>query len=403
MKTKLLAIATALVCFAAVGLSACGDDTSSKSKTNETVNAETTIRGISGTAIDSNGHLIISYTDGTSQDVGNVVGSNGKDGTDGNDGTDGTDGQDGSVVTIGSCGHFIIDGNDTYYYAGQSGVIKIDANGSKFTSDTVLPVTFTKVDAVEPVEDIATLALTSEHYTNDDPCYYYDKIEYDDDGNLVEADICVKDVNDMYKIYQTVTTAEDWTKSYVEMLLDLSDDIYFNKSIRVMYQNSDVKKGLYVQQGFSCMVELPDGRQYKVSMTVDSTFSSGEANTTTDFWVQDVIDYLMEDGESFLTNSVAEIPESSQYVGITDTTTRELVFKYIDEETGEYVNAFGFSGFLSMNITVYDTEKYTQNGKLTDDEADLVLGKIFDLIKDKFVVYNLDYYLQKYNQLKTTD
>lgn len=64
--------------------------------------------GISGVSINSVGHLIVSLTDGTSTDVGNVVGKdgvdgkngidgvNGKDGTNGKDGINGVDGQDGT-------------------------------------------------------------------------------------------------------------------------------------------------------------------------------------------------------------------------------------------------------------------------------------------------------------------
>lgn len=45
--------------------------------------------GISGVSINSVGHLIVSLTDGTNTDVGNVVGKNGTNGVDGQDGADG--------------------------------------------------------------------------------------------------------------------------------------------------------------------------------------------------------------------------------------------------------------------------------------------------------------------------
>lgn len=55
--------------------------------------------GISGVSINSVGHLIVSLTDGTVTDVGNVVGKdgvNGTNGTNGKDGTNGVNGQDGA-------------------------------------------------------------------------------------------------------------------------------------------------------------------------------------------------------------------------------------------------------------------------------------------------------------------
>ncbi len=51
--------------------------------------------GIANIEINANGELIITYTDGTSKNLGNVMGSNGSNGTDGEDGEDGEDGKDG--------------------------------------------------------------------------------------------------------------------------------------------------------------------------------------------------------------------------------------------------------------------------------------------------------------------
>lgn len=67
-------------------------------------------RGIKSVTIDDNGHLIITYTDGTTEDAGKVVGADGKDGKDGDkgpkgdkgdagqDGKDGADGKDGRGI-----------------------------------------------------------------------------------------------------------------------------------------------------------------------------------------------------------------------------------------------------------------------------------------------------------------
>ncbi|WP_246822472.1 ExeM/NucH family extracellular endonuclease [Corynebacterium sp. HMSC056F09] len=67
-------------------------------------------RGIKSVTIDDNGHLIITYTDSTTEDAGKVVGADGKDGKDGDkgpkgdkgdagqDGKDGADGKDGRGI-----------------------------------------------------------------------------------------------------------------------------------------------------------------------------------------------------------------------------------------------------------------------------------------------------------------
>lgn len=70
--------------------------------------------GISNVSINSAGHLIVSLTDGTSTDVGNVVGkngTNGKDGVDGKNGIDGINGKDGMNGKDGTNG---VDGADGF-------------------------------------------------------------------------------------------------------------------------------------------------------------------------------------------------------------------------------------------------------------------------------------------------
>ncbi|WP_339016899.1 ExeM/NucH family extracellular endonuclease [Corynebacterium hesseae] len=74
-------------------------------------------RGIKSVTIDDNGHLIITYTDGTTEDAGKVVGADGKDGQDGDKGPkgdkgdagqDGKDGRGIKSVTTNNEGDLII-------------------------------------------------------------------------------------------------------------------------------------------------------------------------------------------------------------------------------------------------------------------------------------------------------
>ena len=60
--------------------------------------------GVSGTSINALGELIISYSDGTSVNLGCVVGADGKDGANGADGQDGKDGKDGADGINGTNG-----------------------------------------------------------------------------------------------------------------------------------------------------------------------------------------------------------------------------------------------------------------------------------------------------------
>ena len=58
--------------------------------------------GIEGAEINENGELVLTYSDGTEQNLGVVVGKDGADGTNGVDGKDGVNGQDGADGADGS-------------------------------------------------------------------------------------------------------------------------------------------------------------------------------------------------------------------------------------------------------------------------------------------------------------
>ena len=78
--------------------------------------------------INDSGELVLSYTDGTEQNLGTVVGADGKDGMDGADGQDGVDGKDGQDGKDGADG---MDGTD-----GKDGSITIVNKGSNIAYAT---------------------------------------------------------------------------------------------------------------------------------------------------------------------------------------------------------------------------------------------------------------------------
>lgn len=68
-------------------------------------------RGVESMVIDDEGNLIVTYTDGEEVNLGNVTGEDGQDGSNGDDGSDGQDGNDGRAVAateINDSGHLII-------------------------------------------------------------------------------------------------------------------------------------------------------------------------------------------------------------------------------------------------------------------------------------------------------
>lgn len=69
-------------------------------------------KGIQDTFINDKGELIITYTNGEKDNLGVVVGKDGKDGIDGSDGKDGIDGEDGKDGVDGEDGKDGVDGED---------------------------------------------------------------------------------------------------------------------------------------------------------------------------------------------------------------------------------------------------------------------------------------------------
>lgn len=71
-----------------------------------------TARSVTGTEINGKGELIVTYSDGTEDNLGVVVGKDGVNGKDGLDGKDGADGKDGVDGKDGAPGKDGIDGKD---------------------------------------------------------------------------------------------------------------------------------------------------------------------------------------------------------------------------------------------------------------------------------------------------
>lgn len=72
-------------------------------------------KGITGSTVNTAGHLVLTYSDGAATDVGQVVGVNGKDGASGANGANGKDGRGISSVGVVN-GHLVVtytDGTDT--------------------------------------------------------------------------------------------------------------------------------------------------------------------------------------------------------------------------------------------------------------------------------------------------
>ena len=92
----------------------------SDESTDETNDVDTVLGGIINAEINEDGELVITYQDGTRQNLGVVVGKDGADGQDGKDGEDGKDGKDGVGAGESESNTIIIEGEGSKVSAASS-------------------------------------------------------------------------------------------------------------------------------------------------------------------------------------------------------------------------------------------------------------------------------------------
>ena len=335
--------------------------------------------GIVNAEISNKGELIITYTDGTSKNLGVVKGK---------------DGKDGSKITIGENGHFYIDGEDTFYVAGERDVIKISNDGKKYTEGMKEPLTIRKVPATDRVLEESRLNVISSSYA--------------ENGELLFRAFETNKVEDLYALFDLC--ARDGTSPYCGIFLATDTSKYsFLNTTHYVYQTTDSEYNKYpntfrvvstISRG---VIEMEDGRQYNFriqsnhDLAEDFYFIEG-----IDLGADDLARYVCYDKEAFLTESYIE--QANLYLGRkVDYSSRSFGIGYKSsnennphkEAVEHWMNEYYYSSFL---IRVFDYND--PNGKLTEEEFDLVCGQLIDVIKDCFVVYDYDYYMDQVNNGK---
>ncbi|MGN1104951.1 MAG: choice-of-anchor I family protein [Candidatus Coproplasma sp.] len=96
-------------------------------------NGGATATSVQSVAIDTNGDLIVTFSDGTTRNAGKVKGENGTNGTNGTNGIDGTNGADGADGIDGADGVSVQD----VYVNGNGELIVIFSDGSKHNAGSV--------------------------------------------------------------------------------------------------------------------------------------------------------------------------------------------------------------------------------------------------------------------------
>jgi len=144
--------------------------------------------GISGAAIESNNHLVLTLSNGDTIDVGVVVGADGKNGVDGEDGKDGADGEDGKDgvgiknVTVSEEGILTVTlDNDTIFTLGNiRGKDGIGIAKTEINAEGKLVITYTdnQVVTLDKVVGADGVGIKSAEITED----YMLKLVFTDNG-----------------------------------------------------------------------------------------------------------------------------------------------------------------------------------------------------------------------------
>ena len=359
--------------------------------------------GISGAAIESNNHLVLTLSNGDTIDVGVVVGADGKNGVAGEDGQDGVDGEDGKDgvgiknVTVSEEGILTVTlDNDTIFTLGNIrgkdgiGIAKTEINAE---GELVITYTDNQVVTLDKVVGADGVGIKSAEITED----YMLKLVFTDNGTQEVGPIRGEKGADGVGI-KNVSVGDD---GYLYITYSNSDEAQ-----KIAYIKGDKGdpgadgKTPYIKNGTWWIGDSDTGIAATGEDGADGKAGVGVANSYVDenlhLWI------VLSDGTKI----------DAGYVGVTTgggttTTKYTVVFKDYDGtvlkteevESGKSAtapanptrNGFDFAGwdtdFSNITSSIVVTAKYTENTKPSIQVSN-VTAKAGDTVQVPVIIKN---------------
>ncbi|MBR7099903.1 MAG: hypothetical protein IKC91_01975 [Clostridia bacterium] len=190
---------------------------------------------------------------------------------------------------------------------------------------------------------------------------------------------------------------EGWNVSY-EITHEFSYDIVNE------YDLNDIFKIRCQMEGY---IQLPDGREYYTYISFTPITIISECATGSYFGDDSSVRYVCYDGDEFLSKSYLAYPKTSLGSGIPSNTWCDLgIYYQSDNAENPYKENMVPSNYryyyADIFINIYDALRYNPNNnpELTEEEAQLVYGQLYETIKNSFVVYDYEHYSKQFDKEK---
>lgn len=344
-------------------------------------------------SVNAEGELICVFADGTTQNLGKVRGEDGKDGADGENGKDGLngkdgqDGEDGSKITIGENGHWYIDGEDTFYIAGERDVIEVDMSGEAYVENQPLPIQFRNVPQTQ-------------HELDEDKV----KVGYKEDGEIRYIALDTQKMDDIFVYYDRLCRDFPSDRNGLLFLPDPN-----NSNIEVSYYlyqsfNEDGTPKIMMEHTLEGYVRV-NGKEYFFKIIINLVAIDEEQVSSDKLidveYADAFVRYICKDGDKLITQPCQYTTADIWRNPHNDITSVGGGIYYPKTEGNPYaedmthmIGSFYHEKeyyFLSVAFSFYDGQV------MTDEEVFRSVKSIMETLQNSFVVYDYEHYKHQFD------
>lgn len=341
-------------------------------------------------SVNAEGELICVFADGTTQNLGKVRGEDGKDGADGENGKDGQDGEDGSKITIGENGHWYIDGEDTFYIAGERDVIEVDMSGEAYVENQPLPIQFRNVPQTQHELDMENVT-----------------IDLNDEGEIDEMFLQTSDIEDVFAFYDMACRGFDPDINGLLLLPDatgLKGISTTYKVVQYLKRDETLYKKFIFNYELEGVIQL-DEVVYAFSVVIQPVAINEEqfykTNLTNPGYEDTFVRYICADGDKIITQPCQYTTADIWRNPHNDITSVGGGIYYPKTEGNPYaedmthmIGSFYHEKeyyFLSVAFSFYDGQV------MTDEEVFRSVKSIMETLQNSFVVYDYEHYKHQFD------
>ena len=277
-------------------------------------------------------------------------------------------------------------------------VIQIKSNVTPFTEDRTENITIRSVPKTDTEFDVENFDFSFEY----------------SQAVLRRIELRTDNIDNVFAFFDAKLRKFPSHRNGLLMLLNADDVEGWSVSYEIIHKFSNVI-GSSLNDTFEIRcyidgyIQLPDGREYYTIASFTPTQLMQEASWGTEWYYesQDPLRYICHDGDEFLSKSYFAYPKTALGSGDPPNTHCTLAIYYqSDNAENPYKENMVPSNFnyyyanLQVNIRDGWMDNPNNNPELTEEEAQLVYGQLYEAIKNSFVVYDYEHYSKQFDKEK---